>query len=218
MCQQYSSGFGLNNRRVLRACLALGSVLCLAVSGCQSLRPSITDVVCYRGVDDAFDGWSASPLLQHQSGHSVVNAASQRSHEAGHGTVSLVAHTTSNVTVDRVELVDSCPSCQPRCSMSWCMSTKLCCLDNPCQMPPHYAYAPMCHGYTQFAPYNHTTVTKHQENARHHNQDPRQPYQSDVFARAYENVVGDRESGVAGEDLFDQPEGLPNLLDIVPRH
>ena len=83
-------------------------------------------------------------------------------------------------------------------------------------MPPHYAYAPMCHGYTQFAPYNHATVRQHQENARYHNQDSRQPYQSDVFARAYENVVGDQESAT-GEDVFDQPEGLPNLLDIVSR-
>jgi hypothetical protein len=192
MCQQYSSGFGLRNRWMLRACLALGSVLCLAVSGCQSLRPAMSDVACYRGMDDALDGWSASPLLERQSGHSVVNAVSRISHQAPYETVSLVGHSTTSVTVDRTEMVDSCPSCQPRCSMSWCMSTKLCCLDNPCQMPPHYAYAPMRHGYTQFAPYNHTTVTQHQEDARLHNQDPRQPYESDVFARAYENVVGDR--------------------------
>ena len=216
MCQQYTTGFGLRNRWMLRACLALGSVLCLAVSGCQSLRPAVSNGVCQRGMGDAIDDWSASSMLNRQSGQSVVHAVAQKNHESAQGTLSLVSHSTMNVTVAAAEMVDSCPSCQPRCSMGWCMSTKLCCLDNPCQMPPHYAYAPMCHGYTQFAPYNHTTVA-HQGNARHHNQDPRQPYESDVFARAYENVVGDRESGAAGEDVFEKPEGLPNLLDVVPR-
>jgi hypothetical protein len=213
MCQQNSSGFGVTSRGMLRACLVLSSVLCLAVSGCQSIRPCTTDMVCYRGLDDPLDDWSSSPLIERESANSLVNAVSKMGHESSTASVSLTAYATSSVIVNGAEVVEWCPSCQPRCSMSWCMSIKLCCLENPCQMPPHYAYAPTNHGYTQFAPYNHTTVLQHQENARHHNQDPRLPYESDVFARAYANVVGDQESGDAGEEVFERPLGLPNLLD-----
>ena len=99
--------------------------------------------------------------------------------------------------------------------MSWCIKTKICCRDNPCQMPPHYAYSPACHGHYYFAPYNYQTALKHKEYARYQNLDPRFPYSVPTFAHAYGEVIGDREVAAAGNDLVKPAEGLPNLEDLL---
>lgn len=99
--------------------------------------------------------------------------------------------------------------------MSWCIKTKFCCLDNTCQMPPHYAYQPACHGHYYFAPYNYQTVLKQKHYAQLQNLDPRFPYTVPTFEHAYGEVIGDREAGGAGEDVVQPAAGLPNLEDIL---
>lgn len=111
--------------------------------------------------------------------------------------------------------MNSCDSCLPGCNMSWCVKTKICCRDNPCQMPPHYAYKPAYHGYYYFAPYNYQTALQHKEYARYQNLDPRFPYSVPTFEHSYQQVIGDRELASAGEDLVQPAEGLPSLEDLV---
>ena len=105
----------------------------------------------------------------------------------------------------------SCKSC----SLGWCMPTGLCCLDNPCQMPPHYAYKPANHGHYYFAPYNYTTVLKQKAYAQMQNQDPRMPYVATTFASSYAAVVGDQEKDDFEEDVVRPTKGLPDLEAIV---
>ena len=109
----------------------------------------------------------------------------------------------------------SCPSCQSSCSLGWCMKTGLCCLDNPCQMPPHYAYAPANHGNYYFAPYNYTILLKQKAYAQMQNQDPRYPYVANTFAASYATVVGDQEKDNFGEDVVRPTKGLPDLEAIL---
>lgn len=109
----------------------------------------------------------------------------------------------------------SCPSCQSSCSLGWCMKTGLCCLDNPCQMPPHYAYAPVNHGNYYFAPYNYTTLLKQKAYAQMQNLDPRYPYVANTFAASYAAVVGDQEKDNFEEDLVRPTKGLPDLEVIL---
>lgn len=111
--------------------------------------------------------------------------------------------------------MNSCDSCLPGCNMSWCIKTKICCRDNPCQMPPHYAYKPACHGYYYFAPYNYQTALQHKEYARYQNLDPRFPYSVPTFEHSYQQVIGDRELASAGDDLVQPAKGLPNLEDLI---
>lgn len=111
--------------------------------------------------------------------------------------------------------MNSCDSCLPGCNMSWCIKTKICCRDNPCQMPPHYAYKPACHGYYYFAPYNYQTALQHKEYARYQNLDPRFPYAVPTFEHTYQQVIGDRELASAGDDLVLPAKGLPNLEDLI---
>ena len=113
----------------------------------------------------------------------------------------------------------SCPSgsCLPGCCMSWCIKTNLCCLDNTCQMPPHYAYQPACHGHYYFAPYNYQTVLKQKHYAQCQNQDPRFPYSVPAFEHAYGEVIGEREAGDSGEDLIQPAAGLPDLEAILDK-
>jgi len=50
---------------------------------------------------------------------------------------------------------DSCPTCPNACHSIGCqMSLHLACLDSTCDMYPHYAYYPECHGSYYFRPYN----------------------------------------------------------------
>lgn len=111
-----------------------------------------------------------------------------------------------------------CDSCLPGCNMSWCIKTKICCRDNPCQMPPHYPYSPACHGHYYFAPYNYQTALRHKEYARCQNLDYRFPYAAPTFEHAYNEIIGNREMLLAGEDLVEPAEGLPNLEDILNRN
>lgn len=111
-----------------------------------------------------------------------------------------------------------CDSCMPGCNMSWCIKTKICCRDNPCQMPPHYPYAPACHGHYYFAPYNYQTALRQKEYARYQNQDPRFPYATPAFEHAYNEIIGNREVLLAGEDLVPPAKGLPNLEEILNRN
>ncbi|MDA0808637.1 MAG: hypothetical protein O2945_13540 [Planctomycetota bacterium] len=110
----------------------------------------------------------------------------------------------------------SCPSCQSsHCSLGWCMKTGLCCLDNPCQMPPHYPYAPVNHGNYYFAPYNYTKLLQQKAYAQMQNQDPRQPYIAGTFASSYKAVIGDREDGDYEESVVQPTKGLPDLEVIL---
>lgn len=50
---------------------------------------------------------------------------------------------------------ESCPQCPNVCHSYGCqMSLHIACLDSTCDMYPHYAYAPECHGSYYFRPYN----------------------------------------------------------------
>ena len=109
----------------------------------------------------------------------------------------------------------SCPSCQSSCSLGWCMKTGFCCLDNPCQMPPHYPYAPVNHGNYYFAPYNYTKLLQQKAYAQMQNQDPRQPYIAGTFASSYAAVVGDKEKDDFEEDYVRPTKGLPDLEVIL---
>lgn len=111
----------------------------------------------------------------------------------------------------------SCDSCSNSCCKTWCIKTKICCWDNTFQMPPHYPYAPACHGHYYFAPYNYQTALKQKEYARYQNQDPRFPYSVPTFEHSYGEAIGDREEPDAGEDLIEPKEGLPDLEEILNR-
>jgi hypothetical protein len=95
------------------------------------------------------------------------------------------------------------------------MPTGLCCLDNPCQMPPHYPYAAVNHGNYYFAPYYHTTLLKHKAYAQMQNLDPRYPYVAGTFASSYAEVIGDREKDDFEEDVVRPTKGLPDLEAIL---
>lgn len=107
-----------------------------------------------------------------------------------------------------------CKSCVPACSLTWCIKTDICCLDNTCQMPPHYAYRPACHGHYYFAPYNYCTALKQKAYTKHQNLDPRFPYTVSVFDHVYGEVIGDREETVT-EDRYEPEVRLPNLQELV---
>lgn len=111
-----------------------------------------------------------------------------------------------------------CPSCMPGCSMTWCIKTKICCRDNPCQMPPHYQYQPACHGNYYFAPYNYSTALKQKAYTQHQNLDPRFPYATSVFEDVYADVVGDSEVESAAEETVQPAKHLPNLADILRKN
>ena len=214
MCWFKHGRFNCKRKPVFsRSILLLGGLVALAVSGCQSTRPAMTSVGFETQRATITDSWPVSKSLIPAGNESVETPAIQASHVAVSSTVLNVSHSESMV-VEASHLCDFCSSCEPQCKMTCCLPTGLCCLDNPCQMPPHYAYSPSCHGYRQFAPYNQSNVMRQKEIARQTNNDPRQPYKSDVFQQAYARVVGQREEDV-GEEVFQQPVGLPNLLDIV---
>lgn len=105
----------------------------------------------------------------------------------------------------------SCKSC----SLGWCMPTGLCCLDNPCQMPPHFAYKPANHGHYYFAPYNYTTVLKQKAYAQMQNLDPTMPYVATTFDSSYAAVIGDREKDKFEEAVVRPTKGLPDLEAIL---
>jgi hypothetical protein len=129
----------------------------------------------------------------------------------------------------------SCPMpCQPGCVPSCVPGRKCCfgiscgccclgiscikcCWDNPCQMPPHYAYSPACHGYYYFAPYNYQTALQHKEYAQCQNHDPRFPYHTPVFKQAYNDLYAEFELKLAGQkaERLKTDDSLPNVEDIL---
>lgn len=103
----------------------------------------------------------------------------------------------------------------PKCCMTWCIKTDICCWDNTCQMPPHYAYRPACHGHYYFAPYNYCTALKQKAHTRHNNFDPRFPYTVPVFDHVYGEIIGDREAEDVDEVVYEPTVRLPNLEELI---
>lgn len=77
-----------------------------------------------------------------------------------------------------------CKTCSHSCAAT--LSGNGCC--NVCNMPPHFLYYPVDHGYYYFRPYNYRHIMEHQEAVMSWGGDPRNPYSNKMFEEIYEEL------------------------------
>lgn len=212
----------------------VGCLLCMSGTGCMSTqsRSVMSAANCPAAMligDDCRQISGPRGILRADAGPQVVLASSNHPVYLDAPTTDRTADYSINATdsghhsqtsytdTSSAESAIWCPSCQPKCSIRWCVKTALCCLDNPCQMPGHYSYQPVCHGSYFFAPYNATTVLKQKEYAQDQNHDPRQPYVSTVFEDVYDRVSRERDAAAMEQPFGVRVHKLPSLEDALSR-
>jgi hypothetical protein len=77
--------------------------------------------------------------------------------------------------------------------------------ESTCDMPPHYAYYPIYHGYFSFKPYNFCMVLRQQQTVVLWGLDPRIPYATTFFQKFY------LERGITGNVRAEAPDEEPRL-------
>lgn len=220
-------------RHVSSFFVLVGCLLCMSGTGCMSTqsRSVMSAANCPAALigDNCRQNSGPVGLLRTDAGQKIVLASSNSpahwdAPASERATIYPVSATvpgnhspTSCPETSSAGSATWCPSCQPKCSITWCAKTALCCLDNPCQMPGHYSYQPVCHGSYFFAPYNATTVLKQKHDAQHQNHDPRQPYASTVFEDVYDRVSRERDAPAMEKPFGARVHKLPSLEDALSR-
>jgi hypothetical protein len=120
---------------------------------------------------------------------------------------------------------DPCSWCNPCSACSTCNSCQACCHgmslrdcvecnnDSPalkfssCNLHPHYAYRPQCHGYWAFRAYNWVHIDQHRLTLA--GEDFKFPYSNKIFEQVYAEFEGD-----LGKANTDQVESIRN--DMLP--
>ena len=211
--------------------ILVGCLLCMTGTGCMSTQSrSVMSAANCPAVlvgDNCSQSSGPGELLRADAGQKIILASSNspahwdapttdptadysvNATDPGHHSPTLCPETSSDGSATW------CPSCPPRSSIRWCAKTALCCLDNPCQMPGHYSYQPVCHGSYFFAPYNATTVLKQKDYAQDQNHDPRQPYVSTVFEDVYDRVSRERDAAALKKTFRARAHKLPSLEDAL---
>lgn len=108
-----------------------------------------------------------------------------------------------------------CDPCCKVCSGPSCIPGSSCwskaCKHSTCDMYPHYAYFPKCHGYYYFRPYNWVHIDQHRLTIPGENF--KNPYSNAAFDRLY---AGKDNLGVVDSDRLEPVhERLPMLEDLL---
>lgn len=102
---------------------------------------------------------------------------------------------------------DSCHPCWFPCSSWWSKA----CRHSTCNLYPHFAYFPECHGYYYFRPYNWVHIDQHRMTIP--GQNFKNPYSNDVFDRLYADR--DNLGEVDSDQVKPNQARLPLLEDLL---
>ena len=114
---------------------------------------------------------------------------------------------------------ECCDDCDSGCCGGFCNWRSWCFLKycrSTCDMPPHFPYPPVYHGYYSFRPYNYTTVLHDQRTVASLGGDPSSPYATPMFEKIYEDLYEEQqfESGSILTPASITPP-LPDLQDLL---
>jgi len=96
----------------------------------------------------------------------------------------------------------------------------LCCRkshwESTCDMPPHYPYAPVYHGYWAFKPYNYTSILRQQHTGASWGLLPFAPYAPGALEKLYADRGADLVKP-APSPVPPRGEQLPRLIDLLQK-